>query len=108
MKANETLFDAVERVMQPRVPQVSDTDRVMICQKCIEFVLLRVGMEVAKAGELLTVYHDCGEVMEQMQCSRCDEWATRIIDLGATLIGEGQGAHWESNEDPRCDKHWRR
>jgi hypothetical protein len=93
----ETLTEMVDRVS---TVTVSQTDRVMICGHCNQ-------MEVAKTGEFHGVYHDCGEKMEQMGCSKCDQPATRIVNLGMTLIGEEAGAHLESNESPRCEAHRR-
>src|ERR1035441_2545795 len=94
----ETLTEMVERV---RAVTVSQTDRVMICSRCNQ-------MEVAKAGEFHDVYHDCGEQMDEMDCSHCDQPATRIVNLDMTLIGYPAAMeHRESNQEARCQKHWR-
>ena len=94
----ETLMDMVDRISTVTVSQV---DRVMICCKCNQ-------MEFAKAGEFHDVYHDCGEQMEEMDCSRCDQPATRIVNLGMTLIGYPAAVeHLESNQEARCEAHRR-
>ena len=92
------IFAAVDSVTRLRPV---DHDRVMICHRCHQ-------MEVANAGEFHDVYHDCGEQMEEMDCSRCNQPATRIVNLGMTLIGYPASMEfWESNQEARCQKHWR-
>lgn len=81
----------------PRVPRVLTHDAIMQCDNCCIFVTV-------KLGEMMPAHCECGEFMDESDCSKCNEVATHLVEV-RQRIGQEAGAHNDDYQEPRCDKH---
>ena len=77
-----------------RCPTFSSPNRVFLCDVCDEYKLL---------DRYTNACPECNSELEEVACSECDTWATRIDEF--TVCGAVPRLGSETVLEPRCPRH---
>ena len=102
----DPLFKAVERVMQPHIPNFTEQNKLCSCPNpdCPDYD----STVVVAAGEIWPGYCLCGAELEPIACEQCDESATHMRNMGMERQGVPSCVEtWITREEARCEKHRR-